>query len=529
MHVSPALASSPVAPAAPLRSSSATAATPPSVAARVCGGLWLILAIAVPYVGLAFAGRLGMGIGRARERLDAWSAAAFVSFARRHGALLIKVGQFIATRPDLFAATWIAACGELRDQAPPRPFAEVERSLRAAYGGDIEQRFARIEPTALAAASFGQVHRAVTHDGRVIALKVQYPGLERLVRIDLRLTRLAMRAVRLAMPGFPFADLVGELERASRAELDYLQEAVTAERLRPCLERHGLKVPGIIWEHTRDTVLAMDFAAGTTLGRVDLATMPRERRIALAERVLDAWLGMVLEEGLYHADPHAGNLILGDDGALWLVDFGMTAEISRRQADLYRRFLMHVQARDVDGMLDVMLRLGFVLPECDRDELKRLAQALHDSIGEVAPQALRGSKRPWEIGWAVNEMLLRTRGLVFPQHTVMLARATGMLEGLCAELVPERSFLSLARPLLAERMTPWLRARQLLEEVQELSTALRALPDRLAGLRRERDTGAPAVVAGCALIAATQLPPGATQAVALGAAGVAAVMALRRR
>lgn len=494
--------------------------------ARAAVGAWLVLRIACVYLVLRVLERLWLPVGRWHAAADRWSAAAFVAYARRYGGLLIKVGQFIATRPDLAPRAWLAACGALRDQAPPRPAAEVAQALARAYA-PAAPPFADFTPTALAAASFGQVHRATLPSGQVVAVKVQHADLERTVAVDLAVARTGMRLLAWFMPGFPFRDLVQELERSSKAELDYLQEAAAMDRLRPLLAERGVDVPEVLWEHTRATVLVMSFAPGTTLARLDLAQLPLAEREELATRIIDAYLGMLLEQGYYHADPHAGNFVY-DRGHLTLLDFGITASLTPRQAELYRQFLGCVERRDIDGMIDLLLRLGFMLPHFDRDHLRELAQALYESVVEVAPQSLAGSRRGWEIGWAINEVLLQSRGLIFPHHTILLSRAVGMLEGLCAELVPERSMLTLARPVLRRRLTYGMHLRHLLAEIRELKTAIAGIPERLAALKRGPDYTVHAVLAGCVLLGAFHLPHGVWRDAAVAVGAVGAVHALRR-
>jgi len=492
---------------------------------RALGECWLMTRIAVPYLALAALGRIGLPCRSWRRRLDHWAALTFTRFVRQHGALLIKVGQFIATRPDLFTPAWITACADMRDQAPPKPFSQVSRTLNEAYQG--MPPFTTFEPEPLASASFGQVHRATLPDGRIVAVKVQHFGIARLIAIDLRLVRMAMTLLRWVMPGFPFRDLLSELGASARAELDYLQEATSMDRLRPVLRRHEILTPRIVWDHTRASVLVMEYVGGTTLARLDYATLAPEQRHWIARSILDAYLSMLLDAGFYHADPHGGNFIY-DQGRLWMIDFGMTASLSRRQAELYHRFLACVQTRDIDGMIEIMLRLGFVLPTA-REQIHTLAQRLYESIIEIAPGSQKRSQRRAEIGWAVNEILLQSPGVIFPQHTIMLSRATSMLEGLCAELVPEVSLISLARPLLQKRMTPWLKLRYLLQEAREMWSMLGALPSHLSSLVRPPDhRPVQAIIISAALIGALLLPPGHLRVVAAILAGLAALWMLRR-
>ncbi len=501
-------------------------ARPPTGAlARCAGGCLLVVTLAGAYLALAVLGWLHLPVARLRRRLDAAGSAWFARFACREGALLIKIGQFIATRPDLFPEAWITACAGLRDQAPPQDIQVVRASLARAYGEDGVP-FAHFDRTPLASASFGQVHRAELADGSEVAVKVQHPGLERLVAIDLSLVRIALRLMRLAMPSFPFHDLVDQLERTARAELDYLQEAEAMDRLRPILHERGLDCPEVDWEHTRTQVLVMEFIPGQTLARMGTGRLSRHEREELAGRIIDAYLGMLLEEGFYHADPHAGNLIY-DHGRLVLIDFGMTASISMRQAELYRRLLACVQRRDIDGMLDVMARLGCVMPQREREQLHQLGERLYHTLAEVAPQSPSASRRPEELRQVINDLLLHARGLILPQHSIMLLRAGGMLEGLMAELVPESSLMALVRPILARRLTLWMRLRHLVQEFRELTVALQSLPERIGSFRRGVDRSAHAIVACSAVVVALVLvPPGTLRDVAVGAGGLGAVWAM---
>ncbi|MBA2480036.1 MAG: AarF/ABC1/UbiB kinase family protein [Planctomycetes bacterium] len=527
------LSAATLAPSAPIRSVSPqvgreTADPSPSIIGRALGGTALLGVLAVSYLALLLANRLWISTNASKQRLDRWGSARFTAYIVRHGGMLIKIGQFVASRPDLFPNAYIEACAGLRDQAPPRPYSEIRRVLDRTYEGRVDERFARIEEQALAAASFGQVHRAWLHDGRPVAVKVQHPGLERLVTVDLALTRGALRLLAVTMRGFPFRDLCIELERASRDELDYLNEATSADRLRPCLARHGVRVPSILWEHTREKVLVMEFADGATLARTDLSALGDDERLRVASRIIDAYLGMLLEEGFFHADPHAGNFIYRS-GEIWLIDFGMTASVTRHQAELYRRFMVHVQRQDTDGMIDVMLELGFVLPELEREDLRALARELYQSMNDLAPQALKGSRRQLELGARINDMLRRSRGIVFPQHTIMLSRAISLMEGLCMELVPATSFLSLVRSRLQTVITPTMQIERLVEEAAQTWKSLRTLPERLVAAAAQRSAfPSAAIVSGCVLIAALQLGTGWPQVIAVAAAGIAMLASLRR-
>jgi predicted unusual protein kinase regulating ubiquinone biosynthesis (AarF/ABC1/UbiB family) len=333
---------------------------------RIVAGLGLLAWLGPQYLGIIALKKFWQAPARAwRRYLDRHGARLFAAHARRHGALLIKLGQFVASRPDIFPLAYVDACAPLRDQAPARPYALVHQVLDDAYEGHTGEHLARVEETALAAASFGQVHRAWLPDGTQVAVKIQYPELPRSVAADLWIVRLALRLFALALRGWPLDQIYREIERTSREEQDYLHEGSAADRLRPGLARFGVAVPAVMWAHTREKVLVMEFANGITLGQLDVTTIASEERRRLADALIDGFLYMLLDEGFFHADPHAGNLIY-DQGRLWLIDFGMTATISRRETELYRRFLDRLRDHDTDGMVDVLTELGWTLPTADR-------------------------------------------------------------------------------------------------------------------------------------------------------------------
>jgi ubiquinone biosynthesis protein len=390
---------------------------------------------------------------------------------------------------------------------------------------------ADVEEEALAAASFGQVHRAWLTDGRLVAVKIQYPELAVTVAADLRIVRLAARLFAMALPGWPIAQVYQEIERTSRDEQDYLHEGSAADRLRPGLAKHGLTVPEVLWPHTREKVLVMEFATGTTLAQLDIPSLGESERRRLADAIIDGFLHMLLDEGFFHADPHAGNFIHdprpGAPARLWLIDFGMTAAITRRDSGLYRRFLECVRRHDTDGMVDVLADLGWVLPDADRAHLRVLAREVYDSLAHLDPQSFKGSRRELELGAKVAEFLRRMEGIVFPQHTVLLSRATGLVEGLCMTLVPGRNLLDLMRPRLARltslraQLTGWW------EDLRDTWTSYRGLPERIeAALARQPSFPILPLIAALVLIAALQLEAGTARSLAAASASLALLAAV---
>ncbi len=499
---------------------------------RSVDGLALLVRLAVQYLAISYLGRFWRAPAAAwRARLDRDGAARFVAHLHRHGGLLIKIGQFIASRPDVFPLAYVDACSPLRDQLPARRFAEVQPVLDQAYEGRTGDHLPRIEEQAIAAASFGQVHRAWLADGRQVAVKIQYPELADTVAADLRIVALAARLFAFALPGWPIPQVYQEIVRTSRDEQDYLHEGAAADRLRPGLASRGLRVPEVIWPHTREKVLVMEFAEGETLAQLDAASLAGGERQRLADTIIDGFLYMLLELGFFHADPHAGNLIYDRHAAggarLWLIDYGMTAAITHHESELYRRFLECLRQHDTDGMVDVLADLGWVLPDADRAHLRVLAREVYDSLAHLDPQTFKGSRREREIGAKVGEFLRRMKGIVFPLHTVLLSRATSLIEGNCMTLVPGRNLLDLVRPRLARITSMRARLRWLRRELSETWKLYRTLPARI-DQALARDPVLPVAPLLCALllIAALLLEPGALRTVAASCCALAVLFNL---
>jgi ubiquinone biosynthesis protein len=446
-----------------------------------------------------------------RRWLDRHGAQLFVAHAKRYGALMIKLGQFVASRPDIFPLVYVDACAPLRDQAPARPFSVVQQVLNDAYEGRINQHFSRVEETALAAASFGQVHRAWLPDGQLVAVKIQYPELPGWVAADLFLVRVALQLFGLILRGWPLQQIYDEIARTSKDEQDYLHEGSAADKLRDKVAPFGLSIPRVIWAHTREKVLVMEFAGGTTLGQTAVETLSDDERQRIAEVLIDSFLCMLLDLGFFHADPHSGN-ILYDNGKIWLIDFGMTATLEKREMALYRRFLGFLRDNNTDGMVDVLSELGWTLPHADRAQLKRLAREVYDSLAHLDPQTFKGSRRQTELSAKIAEFLRRMDGIVFPQHTVLLSRATSLIEGVCMQLIPGKNILDLVRPRLGKLTTVRGEIERIASEIKTLWRAYQQLPDKVdALLQQQQRNAAPfpgkSLVAGLLLIALLQCEP----------------------
>src|SRR6184192_1135364 len=217
------------------------------------------------------------------------------------GPTFVKFGQLLSTRPDIVPPDIIVELRHLQDDVRPFPFEQVEQVLEAELGLSLERAFLNFEPSPIAAASIGQVHRATLPNGRKVAVKVQRPGAPRQIEADLALMHQASRLAKERVRALDFIDaraLVDEFARSIRQELDYRLEARNAEAFRRDFAGHQhVRIPRVYWNYTRPRVLTLEFLDGIQVADLDPEVVPVEERRELAYRMTEAWMTMIFRDG----------------------------------------------------------------------------------------------------------------------------------------------------------------------------------------------------------------------------------------
>lgn len=411
---------------------------------------------------LALAARLSAEIAwldRRRRVLPAGEFAALEDRALRRMAvrlretaidlqgLLIKLGQFLSTRVDVLPQAFTAELASLRDMVPPVAWEDIRGQLERELGRSQAAVFAEFEPQPVASASLGQVHRATLLAGGPVAVKVQRPGIEELIGVDLAAVRAVCRLASRWTSVDRKVDLMalyGELERTTREELDYVLEAEHAERFGRNFAGQGdIVVPAIRHEWTTRRVLVMDFVSGRRLDdRAGLMAAGIDP-LGVAERLVRTYLQQVLRDGFFHADPHPGNIFVGDDGSLVYIDFGMMGQIAPEDRTNFGLLVGGVIRRDFAVMVQAIRDLGFVRPHAD-------AQALQRGLA-VAIDLLSGTPIHQPSGVEFEEFLDEMREFLYsqpfqiPTQYAFLGRAIGILLGMTTALDPEIDFVRLLR------------------------------------------------------------------------------------
>jgi predicted unusual protein kinase regulating ubiquinone biosynthesis (AarF/ABC1/UbiB family) len=461
-------ASSPsTVPQPPAAAALATAGAPPRglrVRARALGVVPLarLLGLAAALLAARAADALAAPFSSAGARA-ARRAARPGREARRIAAVLgelkgpyAKLGQFAALRYDALPAEARDAFAALRDDVPPLPFAAVRPIVEAELGRPLADAFAAFEPAPLGAASIAQVHRARLPDGRPVAVKVQYPWLRASLPRDLRIARALLR-----LPSFgrsrrspARARLFEEFARGLAEELDFEREArVAAEIARNLADEPGIVVPELVPSHSTRRVLTMAYhPAVPILDRAGLRRLGVDPGEVL-EILTRAYARQIFVDGLFHADPHPGNLfVLEEPGPrgprVLFVDFGLSRRLEPALRRELRAAILAVLRGDAAAFLAGMGRLGTIDPGAEpavRAAVERMFARLR---GEGAAPLALGADRVLALKDEAKALLSETEGLQLPNDLLLYARTLSYLFGLGAELAPEVDLMRLTVPWL---------------------------------------------------------------------------------
>ena len=478
------------------------------------------------------------------------------------GPTFVKFGQILSVRQDLLPEPFARELEHLQSNVPPFAAAEARSIVERELGAALTSAFARFDETPLAAASLAQVHRATLQDGTEVVVKIQRPDIEATIEADLSILRVLARLLDrhiARLRQFNLVGLVEEFAQTIRRELDFSQEGANAEAF---AERNrgepAIVVPKVFWSHTTRRVLTTSFSTGVAIDERSPAD-PAERR-RLAATFMRLFLKHALEDGVFHADPHPGNVFRMPDGRFCFHDFGALGTLAPRDQENLRQLFLAIIARDAEWLADTYVAMGGVAGEFERPAFVRdLAQALerYYEAGAATPSFSAILAEFVQLGRKHHVRLIR--------ETALVAKAFMTVEALAKTLDPEfdsiaafrdytgRLLVRLVRPdasaatlARAYRSLQAVRASVarlpvavdgLLEDLKRGDLAVRVRHEQLEGLARElhRATNRlsfsliiAALVIGSAIVLTVHAGPHFEDLPLLGIAGfgVAAVLGL---
>lgn len=317
------------------------------------------------------------------------------------GPTFIKLGQLLSTRADLLPGPYLEALERLQDQIEPFSFEEVERIVSGELGVRISKAFAKFDPAPLAAASLSQVHRATMRDGREVVVKVQRPDIRELIVGDLEaLNEMAHFLDQHTELGrrYEFENMLVNLRKSLLRELDFTIEANSLHTIAQNLtEFEELIVPEPIDDFTTTRVLTMEYIAGKKITSLNPLRLMEIDGALLAEELFSAYLKQFLVDGLFHADPHPGNVFLTDDDRIALLDLGMVGRVTRSFQDDLLRLMLAISEGRGEQAAEAAIRMGHAKEGFDRETFKRRITDLVAEHGDAVLSRLNAGKVTLEI------------------------------------------------------------------------------------------------------------------------------------
>ncbi|MFT4268818.1 MAG: AarF/UbiB family protein [Xenophilus sp.] len=363
------------------------------------------------------------------------------------GPTFVKLGQMLATRADLLPPEWTRELERLHAAVAPVPWEAIAPRIEADLGAPVDSVFPGFVREPVAAASMAQVYRAALPDGRPIALKVRRPGLRRRIDADLRLLGQLVALAEAhwqALARLRPREVLAELHAALREEMDFTQEARNTEAVAAELAgREDVCIPGIHWAFTTERMLALDFVEGVAPGDAERLAAQGLDGPRVARRGAQAFLQMVLGGGVFHADPHPGNLFVLPGGRVAFIDFGMVGRLSPRRREQLLSVLAAIVGGDADALVGVMLDLS----EGGAPDIAALAAGAERFVA-------RHGGGVHDLVQAIDGFMAIARGasLRLPADLALLFKALATADGMLRRLDPALDLVATVAPMVRAAM-----------------------------------------------------------------------------
>ncbi|MER2564854.1 MAG: AarF/UbiB family protein [Myxococcaceae bacterium] len=417
-------------------------------------------------------------------------------FARRFrmmlaelGPTFVKLGQVLSTRGDLLPAEFIEELSTLQDKVPPFGMEDVRKQVHEAFGRPLEELFKDFDETPIAAASMAQVHKATTHDGVGVVVKVQRPGITERMRADLSVLHGIARALEAVIEEVSITSpttIIEEFDKAVHEELDFLNEASNVRAFMRAHENHPtVRIPRVYDELSGRTVLTLEFLDGPKLSNAQLDEAGKKK---LAGIILEEAFKQLFEDGLFHGDPHPGNLLILDGPVLALIDFGLVGRVTHQMQEALISLILAVALKDSESVARQLYRLG--TPE-SRANLHTFKTDIDAILNAYLPTSIKDVNAKALVRDLLN-LAVKYRVKV-PREYAILARASVAIEGILRSLYPEMPigeiFMPYARKMMAERYDPSQLQGNAMKTLLRLQNAASDLPLQLQQIMLDLESG----------------------------------------
>jgi ubiquinone biosynthesis protein len=428
-----------------------------------------------------------------REKIEKLTRAERLRMALEElGPTFVKLGQILSTRPDLIPFEYIKELSKLQDQVPPFPYDDVRETIKSETGKLPQEIFEHFEETPLAAASIGQVHRATLKDGEAVVVKIQRPGIHKIIEVDLEimlhLAGLMERHLE-ELEAYRPTRIVEEFARSLEKEINYRTEASHIERFaRQFMDDETVYIPKVFRQTSTQRILTMEYVEGIKASEVERLQKEGYDLPEITRRGTSLIMKQIFDFGFFHADPHPGNILALPNNVIGLLDFGMVGRISRQEREAFSDLVTQVVRGDEKKVTDAVLNLTNYDKEPDRIEFER-------DFAELIDQYLYRPLKELQIGRLLQQLLeiLTKYRLGLKPDLFLMMKALSTVEGLGAMLDPDFQLIKHAEPFIRHiqlrRFNPKTIAGDMIDTGSELFTLLKEIPREVRGILKQAKEG----------------------------------------
>ncbi len=405
------------------------------------------------------------------------------------GPTFVKLGQVMSTRADLLPREFIEELETLQDKVPPVPFDQVRKVVKEAFGKELEEVFGEFTPEPVAAASMAQAHKAKTREGENVIVKVQRPGITEQLRADLSVLHYLARALEAVIEEvgvYTPTGIIEEFDKAVHEELDFLNEAANIRAFyKNYVGITHTRIPKVYEDLTARTVLTMEYFDAPNLTH---ANLDEEGKKTIAKTILEGAFKQLFEDGLFHGDPHPGNLLVLEGPVLGLIDFGLVGRVTRQMQDTLVQLVLAIGLKDSESVARLLYRLG--TPDT-RTNLMAFRTDIDAILTTYMPTSLKDVNTRHLLADILN--LAVKFKIRIPREFAILSRASIAIEGVLRSLYPDLPindiFLPYAKKLLAERYDPTQLQGGVMKALLRLQGAATDLPVQLQQILLDLESG----------------------------------------
>ena len=417
------------------------------------------------------------------------AAVRFRSVLEDLGPTFVKLGQILSTRPDIMPPEFMDELKSLQDRVPAMPFEEIEAAVESQLDKPLSDLFADFNAKPLAAASIGQVHRATTHEGDDVVVKVQRPGIAQKIRSDLDLLYYLARVLEATIQEFELytpTAIVREFEKAILSELDFTEEAANIREFAANFaDVAEVGTPKVYDDLTNEQILTLEFIEAIKMSEVEGGS---EHAQVVLKNLLDAMCKMVMYDGFFHGDPHPGNILVQPDGRLIFIDFGLVGRLSNAQQDDLIYLIISVLTGDVEGISRSLLKMGRPVGRVNLREFKQDIVRIRDEFMLSSLKDINVTRFVQECTKAAQHHRIRLN----PNYAI-LTKAAATIEGIMRALDPQMDIMAVgmpyARQLARDRFSARKVAQTAVQTAIGLSGFLTQVPQQLDQVLTDLEQG----------------------------------------